>query len=379
MNIKCVDYNSNVNVAKPAVVRECEALIEKLVNVPTPGTYEDAGQKIVANYLSSYCDAVNTDVHGNVLGVINPAAATKLLLTAHIDEIAMMVTHIDESGFLSIAPVGGSRPDALVGQRVSVHSSKGPVPGVIGRKPGTAPKGEIEFCELRIDIGTTGRQESTALVSPGDTATVISGFERLASDSVTGRGLDDRAGVAAMLAAMKIIASQRSRLNVGVYALSATQEEGGQHRGALTGTFALQPQACLAIDVGYATDCPQSDKQKNAGSVYLRGGPMLSISLTTSRVVNRLVRTVAAEHKIPLQVSVEPRLTGTDGDVIASTGKGVATGVISIPCRYMHSPSEIVALSDVAMTAELVAAFALALPQNPDFRPFPTLNEKPID
>ena len=353
-----------------AVLRDCEELLRELVSLPTPGTREDAGQRVVAKRLAEVCDHVGTNVHGNVLGVIGEGAATRLLLTAHIDEVAIMISHIDERGFLYFAPLGGSKPDALVGQRITIHSRGGPVPGAVGRRPGPAPKEEILAKDLWIDIGAHSRTEAARLVTPGDPATVNLGLERLVGDGVAGRGLDDRAGVAAMIAAMRIVSRQKRRLKVSVYALSATQEEAGQHRGAAVGAFAIRPHVCLVMDLGYATDCPQSDPRES-GVVRLCGGPIVSVSLTTNRRVNRMLAAAAGARGVPLQYAVEPRSTGTDGDTIASSGPGVATGVVSIPGRYMHSPSEVISLTDLAWTAELVAEFALRLPKAPDFRPFP--------
>ena len=346
----------------------CEPFLKELVSLPTPGTYEDRGQKLVRERLAALCDRVETDIYGNVLGVVNEKAATRLLVTAHVDEIGLMITEIDDKGFIYVTQLGGSRPDALVGQRVVVHGKKGPLPGVVGRKTGEAPKEEITIDGLWLDIGASSGKEAKQLVAPGDTVTIGGEYTRLAGDKVTARALDDRAGVAAVVQAMSIIAKKRRKLKVAVYALSAVQEEGGTHRGAAVCAFAVKPQAALAVDLCYATDCPKTEAKKQ-GAAKLGGGPVLSISLTVNRVVNRMLEAAAKAKKMPLQHVIEPRATWTDGDAIASACCGVATGVVSIPGRYMHSTSEVISLSDLDRTAELVAAFALRLPAAPDFRP----------
>jgi len=346
----------------------CEAFLKELVSLPTPGTYEDPGQKLVRRTLAGLCDRVETSIYGDVLGVINEKAPSKLLLAAHVDEIGLVVSHIDDQGFLEMSLMGGSRPDALIGQRVQVHAAKGPVLGVVGRKPGEAPKEEIKVDDLYLDIGASGRAEAARLVKPGDTATCVCALDRLGGDRVTGRGLDDRAGVAALVGAARLIGRHRRRLQVAVYVLSNVQEEGGTFRGAKTSAFRIMPQAALAVDVCYARDFPKM-QVRFSGECRLGGGPTVSLSLTANRAVNRMLQAAAKARRIPLQYAVEPRATGTDGDVIASVGPGVATGVVSIPCRYVHSPSEVISLGDLDRTAELVAEFALRLPAQPDFKP----------
>ncbi len=344
-------------------------LLEKLIKLPSPGTREDAGQKMVLGHMRRLCDRVETDIYGNVLGGINDKAPVKLLLAAHIDEIGLMVSNIDSRGFVQVNLMGGSRPDALVGQRVQVHTDKGPVPGVVGRKSGGAPKEEITVKDLYLDIGASSRSEAAKRVRQGDTVTCTCNFDRLGGDRVAGRGLDDRCGVIAVLEALRIIKANRRKLKVGVWGLSNTQEEGGKFRGATVSAFRLQPQVALAIDVIPARDYPKTITQL-AGDIDLGKGPTISLSLTANRVVNQRLDAAAKARRIPIQYAVEPGFTGTDGDAIASVGPGVATGVVSIPCRYVHSPSEVISMNDLEATAKLIAEFALRLPAKPSFKPF---------
>jgi putative aminopeptidase FrvX len=344
-------------------------LLERLIKLPTPGTREDAGQKMVLKEMRALCDRVETDIYGDVLGVINEKAPVKLLLAAHIDEIGLVVSNIDSRGFVQVNLMGGSRPDALVGQRVHIHTDKGPIMAVVGRQSGGAPKKEITVKDLYLDIGASSRAEAAKRVKQGDTVTCTCTLDRLSGDLVAGRGLDDRCGVIAVLEALRIIKASRSKLKVGVYGLSNTQEEGGKFRGATVSAFRLQPQAALAIDVVPARDYPKTITQL-AGDIQVGKGPTISLSLTTNRVVNQRLEAAAKSKRIPIQYAVEPGATGTDGDAIASVGPGVATGVVSIPCRYVHSPSEVISMKDLEATARLVAEFALRLPARPSFKPF---------
>jgi endoglucanase len=347
----------------------CEKLLEKLIKLPSPGTYEDPGQKLVLREMRKVSDRAETDIYGDVLGVINEKARTKVLLAAHVDEIGLVVSNVDAKGFVQVNLMGGSRPDALVGQRMVVHTAKGPVLGVVGRKHGPAPKEEITVKDLYLDIGAASKQEATGKVRPGDTATCAYDYDRLGRDCAAGRGMDDRAGVVAVLEAMRILKANRRRLKVAVYGLSNVQEEGGKFRGATVSTFRIRPDAAVAVDVVPSRDYPKTITQL-AGNIDVGKGPTLSLSLTANRAANRMLEAAAKAKRIPLQLAVEPTSTGTDGDAIASVGPGVATAVVSIPCRYVHSPSEVISLKDLDNTARLIAEFALRMPARPNFKPF---------
>jgi len=347
----------------------CEKLLKSLVSLPTPGTLEDAGQKLVMRELGKTCDRVETDIYGDVLGIVNEKAPTRVLLAAHVDEIGLMVSNIDEKGFVQVNLMGGSRPDALVGQRMVVYTAKGPVPAVVGRQSGGAPKEEITVKDLYLDIGAASRSEAARRVAAGDMAVPACTYDRLGGDRAAGRGFDDRAGVVAIIEAMRLIKAGRRRPKVAVCALSNVQEEGGRFRGATVSAFRLQPQAAVAVDVVPSRDYPKTITQL-AGNIDLGAGPTVSLSLTANRKVNRLLAAAAKARRIPLQYAAEPTATGTDGDAIASVGPGVATAVVSIPCRYVHSPAEVISLKDLGDVARLLAEFVLRLPARPNFKPF---------
>lgn len=339
-------------------------LLEELVSRPSPGTMEDPVQERVLAHFKRLCDRTETDLLGDVVGVLNEKAETRLLLVAHVDEIGLMISRIEEKGFLRVRALGGCRPDAMVGQRVAVHTARGAVPGVVGRTIGPAPKTEIKTEDLWLDIGTLSRKDAEKLVCVGDPVTPSCTLERLHGDRVTGRGLDDRAGVAVLLAALRLVRADRRKPKVAVYALSSVQEEGGRFRGALTRAFDIDPHASIVVDVADSQDYPGRTGQFRIGD-----GPLISKSLTVNRKVNNLLVKSARAKKIPYTFTAEPQATGTDGDVIASSRGGTAVGVVSIPTRYIHSPSEVLSLKDLELTARLIAEFVLRLPSKPDFRP----------
>jgi len=168
---------------------------------------------------------------------------------------------------------------------------------------------------------------------------------------------------------MRLIKNSRRRPRVAVYLLSSVQEEGGSSRGARIAASGISPHAAVAVDVVPSTDYPGTATDLS-GNIKLGGGPTLSLSMTSNRKINEMITAAARSAKIPIQSSVEPVSTRTDGDAIASVGSGVATGVLSIPCRYVHSPAEVISMTDLEKVARVLAAFVMKMPAEPDFRPF---------
>jgi endoglucanase len=275
-----------------------------------------------------------------------------------------MVVHIDEQGFLWFDPIGGWDQQVFVGQRVIVLGRSGPVPGVIG-KPAIhllekdAREKVSRVSELWIDIGAGSRAEAAARVRVGDAGVLGGRLERLPNDRLVSRSLDNRIGAFVVLEALRRL--RESPAAVPVTAVATAQEEicpsGG---GARTSATALVPFAAIVVDVTHATDTPGIEKKQH-GDIALGGGPVLSRgSVVNARIFELLVET-AEQEGIPYGVQAAPRDTGTDADAIFSAHRGVATGLISVPLRYMHTPNELVALADVDRTAGLLAAFARRL------------------
>ncbi len=307
---------------------------------------------------------VTGDAYGNVFATFRPGGRPRVMLAGHIDEIGLIVSYVDEHGFLYVRPVGGWDPMQLVGQRVRVLGHGGDVIGVIGKKAihlmsaedrRKVPKME----DLWIDIGAGSSEEASRTVRAGDTAVIEQPFVELMNGRVASRAIDDRIG-----AFVALEAARRAGGGAEVVAVATVQEEIGGV-GARAAAFSLEPDVAVAIDVTHATDTPGLEKKLH-GDVPLGGGPSLSAGSYVHRgVMERLRRTAEAEG-ITVSMGVSPRSTGTDADNIAPARAGTASAVVSIPNRYMHSPNEIVDLQDVERTIELLAAFIAGL--EPDTR-----------
>jgi tetrahedral aminopeptidase len=348
------------------------AYLRRLIASPSPSGFEQRVQQIIREEIQFYTDELHTDIHGNVVAALNPGGEPRVMLTAHCDELGFLVRYIDDKGFIYFAPIGGFDPSTLPGERVQIHTAPGPVPGVIGRKPihllqreerDKAPK----LSELWIDIGVASREEAQALVPIGSFATRAAQLEPLRGDLVVSRALDDKSGVFAVIEAMRRISEQRNKLKAGVFFVSAVQEEVGL-RGARTGAFGVEPLIAIAVDVTYTSDHPQTSRYE-IGEVNLNGGPVITVGSHINPRVYQMLVAAANQAGIAYQIDPQAASTGTDTDVIQVSRAGVATGLVSIPCRYLHTGSEIVSLKDIDEVAELLARFVLALDEQTNVIP----------
>ena len=344
--------------------------LRKLVETPSPSGFERPIQQVVARYLKPYVDDMRKDVHGNLIAVKNPAADLRLMLAGHCDEIGLMVNHVDDKGYLFVAAIGGVDPALTEGQRVTVHSEKGDVPGVVGRKPiHLTPEAErgkaAKIHEQWVDIGAKGRRDALKAVAIGDPMTVAVGMQELRNGLVAARGLDDCVGVFTMAETMRLIS--RKRINIGVYGVSTVQEELGT-RGAVTSTYGVNPNAGIAIEVGFASDFPEADK-KRLGEIALGEGPILQRGANINPVLGRMLEQAAREKRIRCQVQALPAASRTDANTMQLTRAGVATALVRVACRYMHSPAEVVSLADMESAARLIAAVIVQMKDGTDFTP----------
>jgi putative aminopeptidase FrvX len=342
----------------------------QLISVASPSGFEYRIQDILKRRMRPNCDDVRADVHGNVIGVINPKAEMRVMLSGHCDEIGFMVTHIDDKGFLYFAAVGGVDTAVISGQRVKVHAAKGGVFGVIGRKPihllEQDERGKaVKIHELSIDIGAKNRKEAERHVAVGDYATIDVGLEPMLNNLVAGRGFDDRAGAFVVVETLRRLKGRK--IKVGVYGVTSVQEELGL-RGAQTSAYAIDPHLGIAVDVGFASDCPGSDP-KRTGECRLGKGPTLHRGPNINPVLERLLEATAKKRKIPYQITAEPRATGTDANAIQVNRAGAATALLSVPSRYMHTPVEVISLDDLDNASKLLAEFLTALDPAQKFIP----------
>ena len=347
--------------------------LERLLNAPGPSGFEVEPARVWRGEAAGFAHEVWADVSGNSMAVVNPAGKPRVMMAGHIDEIGLQVTHVDEAGFLFVDEIGGWDAQVLVGQRVRVLGSRGVVPGVTGKKPIHLLKKDerdkaTKTRDLWVDVGAAGAEEVGALgVRVGDPIVLDAGLLRLAGDRIVSRAMDNRIGAYVVLEALRQLADEPP--GASALAVATVQEEIGYlGGGARSSAFALKPDVALVVDVTFSTDVPDIEK-KELGEHKLGGGPVLSRgSSNHPLVVQRLVEAAEAED-IRYTLQAAPRSTRTDADAIHLVRVGVPTGLVSVPSRYMHSPSEMVSLADLQSAARLLAAFVRRLDPDADFTP----------
>jgi endoglucanase len=347
--------------------------LDRLLDAPGPSGYEGEAARSWREEAETFAESVWSDVQGNSFAEIAPEGSPRVMLAGHVDEIGLMVNHVDDDGYLYVQSVGGWDPQVLVGQRVEVLGGDGVVPGVIGRRAiHLIDRDErdkaVKIKDLWIDIGASDAEEARERVGVGDVAVIRSDVLDLENGRVAARSIDDRIGAVVVLEALRRAAEKGASAN-GV-AVATTQEEIGYKSGggARTSTFGLEPDAAVVVDVTHATDHPSVSKKEH-GEIELGGGPVLSRGAVVNPVLYRRLVEVAEESEIPYQVLAAPSSTGTDADSIYTSRTGVATAVVSVPNRYMHSPNQMVSGDDVEHAAELIAALLVGLDPGTSFLP----------
>ncbi|HLK16813.1 MAG TPA: M42 family metallopeptidase [Fimbriimonadaceae bacterium] len=349
--------------------------LKAVVNEPSPSGYEEAAAEIYRKYTKPIADEVTTDVHGNVYAVLNPKAETRIMLAGHIDEIGFQIFYISDEGLLYFSGIGGHDSAIPIGQRVWVHGKDGRTPGVIGRKAihlleEEERKKKPEIKDLWIDIGAATRAEAEACVRIGDPVTIQYEFERLLGDRATARGFDNKMGSFVVAEALRLLKEDGGlHKNVGVYAVATVQEEIGL-RGARTAAYTTNAQTGLAVDVNHAVDYPTVAKTRH-GQLDVGKGPSVARGANINPVVFELIVEAAAKEGIPYQIEATPAGTGTDANAMQISRHGMATGLLGVPLRYMHTPCELLALTDVEDCARLMAAYCRRVSPKTDFTPKP--------
>lgn len=340
--------------------------LNNLIECPSPSGDEKKIQKLWMDEMKPFVDEIRTDLSGNAYGILNPDAPFKVLLAGHCDEIAFMVKHINSDGFISVAKAGGISPKLALGNRVRILGQK-EIKGVVAvqaeHKGGA--KGEIKIEDILIDTGAKDKEALEGLVEVGDYIIYDVDHEMLLNDLYTARALDNRSGAFIIGEVLKQLSKEN--INVGVYGVSTVNEEttqGGAHFAASL----IQPDMAIACDVTFATDGPGSSPQKE-GDIKLGGGPVISVGSQVNRKINQIFKDVAKAKEYPLQVELTPGRTGTDADTMRFTGKGVSVALLSLPLRYMHSPSEVVSLKDIEAEINLLVDFIKSLSGQEDLNP----------
>ena len=350
--------------------RKSLVFLEELIDLPSPSGYEKEIQKRIKRELETITPQVKTDVIGNVYGVLNPGSLPRVMIAGHCDEVGLMVKFISDEGFIYFRSIGGVDPHILPGKRVNIWGKEGAIPGVIGRKPIHLLEEEerkklSKLEELFIDVGAKNREEIERKISIGDPVTFQEKLQLLNSEVAIARGFDDRIGAFMVVEVLRALKGRK--FAPSVYGVSTVQEEIGL-RGARPSTFAIHPQVGICLEVGFATDHPGIDKKKT-GEVKIGKGPIISRGANINPALFDLLIKVAEEKKIPYQLSGEPQGTGTDANVMQLSREGVATCLVSVPLRYMHTPVELLSLKDVENTVKLIKELVLQITPEINFSP----------
>ena len=345
--------------------------LRDMLSAPSPSGYEGPVREIWVDRVGRYADDVRVDVHGNAIATLNPEGSPHVMLAGHMDEIGFQVVHITDKGFIRFRPIGGHDIRALAGRRVEIHSKRGPILGVIGKKPVHLERDRTKSPAQQpsaywIDCGYGNRREAEKQIEIGDPITYVEAFSPLRGKLAVSRAFDNKVG-AWVVGETLIALSRLKTLKARVSAVATVQEEIGL-RGAHTSAFGLEPDAGVAVDVTWATDDPSADANE-IGEVKLGKGPVLVRGPNANAPFLALTRTAAKQAKIPYQLRAIPRGTGTDANAMQLSRAGMAVLVVGVPQRYMHSPVEIVHLGDLDACVKLIAASIRKMSSQTSFVP----------
>jgi putative aminopeptidase FrvX len=348
----------------PKISTGAPAFLRELLEARSPTGHEHEAQKVVDRHLKSAADSYEKDALGNRIARLNLKGNPTLLLAGHMDELGLIIKYIDPDGFLYFDTLGGHDRIMIPGRRVQILTAKGTVYGVTGKRAVHLMDEEDrkkipQIHQMWIDIGVRSRDEAAKRVSIGDSVVYDHGFQVLSGTVATARAFDDKAGCYVVCEVLRRLVKLKNRLNAQIVSVATTQEEIGT-RGVIPSAFSVNPHLGIAVDVGHATDHPDCDLKKH-GQFRLGAGPILAKGPNINPWIFETLKATAERLKIPYQVEAEPRPTGTDARAIQMTRAGVATGLISIPLRYMHTPGEVVDLEDIENAVRLLVGFSLGL------------------
>ncbi len=344
--------------------------LTELLAAKSPSGAEAQAQAVFDAHVKPHADAYADDALGNRIATLNPKGGPTLMFAGHIDELGLILTYVNKDGYLYFDTIGGHDRTIISGRRVIIQTAAGPVKGVTGKRAihlmEEADRKKVpEIHEIWIDIGAKTKAEALKRVAIGDVATYDHEFELIHGSIGTARAFDNKVGAYVVGEALIRLAQARTKLAARVVSVATTQEEIGT-RGALTSAFAVDPHVALAVDVGHATDHPDCDQRKY-GETKLGAGPILCRGPNINPKVHARLVECAKKAKIPVQHEADPRPTGTDARAIQMARGGVAVGLVSIPLRYMHTPSEVVDLQDVEHCVKLFVEFAKSVKKGESF------------
>lgn len=345
--------------------------LKDLVEAPSPSGFERPAATLFRERLATVADTIETNVMGSVHATVKgTAGGPSVMLAGHIDEIGLMVNYITPEGYLAFAAIGGVDAAILPGMRVNVHAQDGALLGVMGRKPihlieDDERKTITKIEKLFIDLGM-GADEVKSRVRVGDPITFDVGLETFGDDMAVSRAFDDKMG--AWIAARVLEEVKRAGGAPGDLIAAATVQEEIGLRGGVTSAYGCDPVVGIAVEVGHATDYPDIDKRKH-GEAVCGAGPVIARGANINPVVFEGLVAAAKKAKVPYQIGAEPRGTGTDANAIQLSRGGKAAALISVPLRYMHTPTEVLSLKDLDAAVKMLTRYVLDLEPETDFTP----------
>lgn len=345
--------------------------LEEYINNPSPTGFESSGQKLWLNYIKPYIDTHIVDTYGTVVGVINPEKKYKVVIEAHADEISWFVHYITKEGFIYLVRNGGSDHQIAPSKRVIIHGEKGEVNAVFGwpaihtRRGGKEEPPKLE--NIFLDCGARSAKEVKGMgIEVGNVVTYKDTFMIMNKRFFVGRALDNRMGGFMIAEVARLLKENKKKLPFGLYITNAVQEEVGL-RGAQMITETIRPDVAIVTDVTHDTHTPMINKIKE-GDCAMEKGPVVTFGPAVQNNLLRLIIKTAKKHKIDIQRAAASRSTGTDTDAFAFNTGGVASALISLPLRYMHTTVETVAQKDVENVIKLIYNSLLEIKNNQDFR-----------
>lgn len=335
-----------------------------LLEARSPSGYEGPVHRVLEEWVKPVADRFEGDRLGNRMAVLEGKGAPTVILDGHMDELGLIVHHIDKKGFVYFETLGGHDRMMIPGRRVVILSRKGEVKGVTGKRAVHLMTPEDrkkvpEIHEMWVDIGAADEKEARKRVEIGDAIVYDHAWAEVTDKVYTSRAMDNKTGCYVINEVLRRLSKKKKTLQVRVVAASTVQEEIGT-RGAITATYGVNPDFAIAVDVGHAVDHPDCDPRKH-GDHKLGGGPIISRGPNVNPLVFERIERCAREKKIPIQLIAESRPASNDARANQVSRSGVATGIVSIPLRYMHTPSELIHLDDLENSIRLIEAFVLSL------------------
>ena len=348
--------------------KESLEFLKSLVNKPLPSGFERGAQEIWLKYAKNYADETMLDTYGNAIAILNPKGKPRFMIMGHCDAVGLIITYINDQGYIYFAQVGGIDPFTLIAQRVEIHDPRGTVMGVIGRKAihmippddrTKAPKNE----ELWIDIGAKDKEDAEKVVAVGDYISIRGTYEELRNNLAIGCRFDNKVGTWSAIETLRLL--ENAKMDACIIAVSSVQEE-NTGVGATTAAYRMEPDLAVVVDVTHSTDSPGCSKERY-GDVKMGKGPVIDLGPAIHPVVREGLINTAKKAKIDIQITADGGRTGTDADSIFKTRGGIPSAVVSPPNRYMHTTVEIINLVDLENIPKLLAEYAKTLKKNMKF------------